>query len=139
MYDWCMNVSAIENSSETKYVTEWKTNYLYLKYVGSFGTVSHDILIKQLFENAAITGTVLNGTVSYLTYRRKALTVKGMLSDELSLGCGVPQGSGSGPLYFLIYTLPLGEILRRHCLNYPFYTDDDQDYLSFRVKNVTET
>ncbi len=52
--------------------------------------------------------------------------------------CGVPQGSVSGPLYYIIYSLSLDYILRKHGLQYHFHVDDNQDYLLFKVKDVRE-
>ncbi len=74
--------------------------------------------------------------------RRQAVNINDTLSDELALDCCVPQGSVSSPqlrpLYYTIYTLPLGGILRKHGLQYHFYVGDNKDYLSFRIKNVQE-
>ena len=114
------------------------TFLILLDMSAAFDTVSHDILIERLSVYCGIRGKALDWIISYLTGRRQAVNINGTLSDELPLECGVPQGSVSGPLFFLIYTLPLGDILKKHGLKYHFYADDNQDYLSFKVKDIDE-
>jgi hypothetical protein len=114
------------------------TFLILLDMSAAFDTVSHEILIDRLSTHVGITGKALDWIVSYLSDRRQAVKIRGVLSDELPLDCGVPQSSASGPLYYLIYTLPLGAILRKHSLKYHFYADDNQDYLTFKVKDVDD-
>ena len=51
---------------------------------------------------------------------------------------GVPQGSvrGGGALLFCVYTLPLGDITRRHDTEFHLYADDSQLLLTFNLESA---
>ena len=44
----------------------------------------------------------------------------------------MPQRSVLGPLLYLLYTFLVADIIRRHYLNFHFYADDSQLFLSFK-------
>ena len=53
------------------------------------------------------------------------------LSDPVHVDVGVPQDSVLGPLFFLVYVLPIGDIMKRHGIFYHVYADDIQLYFHF--------
>ena len=97
----------------------------------AFDTIDHDILIHRMKLGFGICGKALQWISSYLKCRTSQVHIDGIYSDSHVLDYGVPQGSVKGPLDFVVYTTPVGTIIRRHELNYHVYADDTQIYVSF--------
>ena len=102
----------------------------------AFDTISHDILLQRLEKRLGISGTALKWLKSYITGRSQCVCIGEAISEALCILFGVPQGSVLGPLLFVIYGLPLGDIVRKHHLNFHMYADDTQIYVTFDKKDI---
>jgi hypothetical protein len=104
---------------------------LLLDLSAAFDTVNHEILLNRLKCVFGIDDVALKWFRSYLSNRTQSVVIDDARSDPMPLLTGVPQGSVLGPLLFSLYMKPLGELISRHKINYHFYADDSQLYLSF--------
>ena len=103
----------------------------------AFDTINHDILLGRLKSRFAVSGTTFNWLQSYLKHRTQAVEIDapmsgGSRSAFVPLESGIPQGSVLGPILFTIYTVPIGDMCRRHQVEFHLYVDDTQIYFSFR-------
>ncbi|XP_029929809.1 LOW QUALITY PROTEIN: uncharacterized protein LOC115374818 [Myripristis murdjan] len=103
---------------------------LLLDLTAAFDTISHTILLSRLESSLNITGSALSWLRSYLTNRQQFISINNCTSSTAPLSQGVPQGSVLGPLLFILYMLPLSNIIRRHGLHFHCYADDVQLYIS---------
>ena len=100
----------------------------------AFDTVDHSILLRRLSSEIGLRGVALDWFASYLTTRSQSVKVSGVMSQALTLHCGVPQGSVLGPTLFTLYTASeTGQIIRQHDLDFYLYADDSQLKISFCI------
>ena len=88
----------------------------------AFDTVDHHILLQRLESTFGISGEALAWLSSYLSGREQFVRLGADISDILPLPLGVPQGSVLGPLFFILYTVDLIELIRSQGLCPHTYT-----------------
>ena len=97
----------------------------------AFDTIDHAFLLQRLSYRFGSHGKCLAWFKSYLYNRTQRVSIQGTSSEARHLSYGVPQGSVLGPLLFVPYTSPLGDLIPRHGVRYHLYADDTQLYLTF--------
>ena len=106
------------------------TALVLLDVSSAFDTVCHTTLIERL-QTFGVTSNAIRWFSSYLSNRSQSVSIDGVKSEPTPLTHGVPQGSVCGPLLFSVYTQPLGELICKHTVQYHFYADDIQLFISF--------
>ncbi len=90
----------------------------------AFDTIDHDILIDRLQNYMGIHGQTLRCFKYYLSDCYHFVYLIGESSKLSAVKYRVPQGSVLGPLLFLIYMLPLGNIIRKYGISFHCYADE---------------
>ena len=105
----------------------------------AFDTIDHSVLLHRLQQRIGFCGTALKWIYCYLKSRTSCVCIEGEFSAATPLLCDVPQGLVKGPLYFIIYTLPVGDTICSHNLDFHVYADDVQVYISFNSEEPNAT
>jgi hypothetical protein len=92
----------------------------------AFDTINHGLLLQRLTCEIGIQDFALQWFASYLSGRSQRVIVGAAFSEEVSLVCGVPQGSVLGPILFSLYTSQLGRVIERFQIGRQFFADDTQ-------------
>ena len=112
-------------------LTKTRSNFSLLDLSVAFDTIDHDLQLQRLEESLGVTRTVLQWFSLYLKCRTSVISIDKQKSDPTQSKY-VPQRS----VLFTINTMPLAKIIY-HKLNYHFYADDMQLYISIDAKLST--
>jgi hypothetical protein len=104
---------------------------IYLDFAKAFDTVPHERLKKKLRAHG-ISGGLLRWISVWLSDRKQRVVLNGKESTWEAVLSGVPQGSGLGPLLFLLFISDLDQVVSLSELLYKF-ADDTK--LASLVKN----
>ena len=104
---------------------------VFLDLSAAFDTISHSVLINRLC-SIGVHGTALSWFKSYMTSRKQAVYINNSSSSYCNVDYGVPQGSTLGPILFLVYMRPLGEVIKQHSITYHMFADDTQLHIRFK-------
>ena len=77
-------------------------NAIYLDIAKAFDSVPHGRLLKKV-EALGIEGDTLRWIRDFLAGRHQRVSVDGSMSDWAAIKSGVPQGSGHGPVLFMVF------------------------------------
>ena len=98
----------------------------------AFDTIDHSLLLERLKQRYGIAGLAIEWVQSYLEGRTQCVVIDSKESSTSRNAFGVPQGSVLGPILFILYTAPLGDIIQAHGMEHTLYADDTQLYLSVK-------
>ena len=105
-----------------------------------FNTIDHTILLDRFNLYYGISEKALGWFKSYLSRRTHPVKVGNTLTHPAALLYGVPQGSLLGPILFSLYTNPISSIIHSHIsINYPFYADETQLYITLSPANFSHS
>ena len=124
----CTNMLECVNDWTICLQTQQQVAVVYIDFSKAFDVVSHKKLCSKLYMYG-IRGALLLWIQNFFTARTHRTRLGGQVSDIAELISGVVQGSGIGPLMFLIYVNELIDILEKFGVKVKMFADDAKMYL----------
>ena len=107
----------------------------YIDFSRAFDTVSHDKLFVRLYEYG-VRGQLLGWLKNFFGHRTHQTRIGVALSSVASLLNGVVQGSGIGPVMFIVFIDQLAKLLEKHHITAKLLADDVKVYL--KIESVDD-
>ena len=83
---------------------------MFVDLSAAFDCVDHSLLLEKM-KLLGFSSACISWCDSYLVGRKQCVYIEGALSEFLGIDVGVPQGSILGPLFYIIYTNDLPEVI----------------------------
>lgn len=100
---------------------------IYTDFSKAFDRVDHKLLVAKLAAWGFGSG-ILQWILSFLTGRVQRVRINNYVSKEIAVHSGVPQGSHSGPLFFILFINDIGKFITQS--QFLLFADDLKIYRS---------
>jgi len=128
----CTNLLGSQNDWTLNIELGFQTAVVYIDFAKAFDTVSHKRLFVKLHAYG-IPGTFLSWLLNFFSDRTHQTKIHSLLSEPENLLSGVIQGSGIGPIKFVMFINDLVDALKQFGVCVKLFADDVKVYI--RVLN----
>ena len=105
-----------------------QTDVIVMDFSKAFDKVPHQELLYKL-SNYGVNIVTLSWLKSFLSNRKQRVVLEGVMSDQVPVSSGVPQGSVLGPILFLAYINDLPQYVKSKVR---LFADDTVIYLAIK-------